>query len=206
MQKLKFVLCFLALIPVIGNASLHLDPFLSYRTGSYQIPYATGGKNEYDISGSEMGLRVGFSKLGFMAGLQYSVGQTEDKQTAALTGGTIKSGKDEYDTTATGLFVGFSGIPFFRVWGTYFFNYKWETTAANASRGSLVGDYYKGTGYSLGVGFTGIPFLSLNLEYRLSTVTKMKTGGLYYDLPQGNIKEVEMQEILLGVSVPLNLF
>lgn len=186
-------------------AGILVEPYLGYRTGGYEQSVTGEGLYSYDHSGHEYGLRLGGSYLGFMAGLQYGIGVVDTEvDTQPATGS--RSGKAEFDTTVMGAFVGFSGIPFFRVWGTYFFNYDWESKKEVSTRNVDNKEEYNGSGYSLGVGFTGIPFISLNLEYRLATFDENKSNEGTYKLPHGNDGEMDVKEIFLSVSAPFNFF
>lgn len=182
-----------------ANAGLLIEPYLGYSLmgdGDSQI-----GTTTYDHSYGTptLGGRLGGTYLGFMAGLDYSMQTFDLKSEVGST-----EYKDGVKKNQLGLFVGYELPILLRVWGTYFLSGSLEgdDTAAGTQFINKNGEYSSGGGYALGVGFTGLPFVSLNLEYRTMEYDKYELNG--QNVATYNEK-LNLNEILLSVSLPLNL-
>ena len=197
MKQYLRILSFVAFFTASSaNAGLLLEPYLGYIvSGGGDAKFSSGGSTwDLDYSGLQLGGRLGFSKLGLMAGLDYSFGSHEVESTSGAT-----TFKDDVDRDQLGFFVGYQFPMMLRVWGTYFFN--------AASEGTQTGDHlfentdeFSGSGMALGVGYTGLPFLSINLEYRTFDYDEWKSNGV----DQANFQKYETTEILLSVSAPFD--
>ncbi len=168
------------------QAGALIEPYLGYGIGS-------GDRNntDYDYNTPQFGARLGYQMLGLMGGIDYSLAPEFDLE-AETAGSTSKI---DTDKNQLGLFVGYEFPILLRAWATYYLSSKLETTSATATT------EYSGGGYALGVGFTGLPFVSLNLEYRMFSYDEVETGSFKGDLDP----ELELNEIFLSVSLPLNI-
>lgn len=174
-----------------SQALILLEPYLGYKMGSGENSLSS--KTEYDFDTLTYGARLGVKSLGFSLGLDYSLasGEWEAKSSASTS-------KDDRDQKSLGAFIGYELPAFFRVWGTYFFETEFEDTT-----GADSGDTLGGSGLGLALGYTGLPFVSLNLEYRMFTLDERETSGVKTSLNGQN--EIDYNEILLSLSVPLDL-
>jgi hypothetical protein len=157
-----------------AHASLYLEPFLGYLTGK------TTTGNKYDVSGTDLGGRVGFSTLGFAIGgeLSRSDLSVDTSPSADLT------------PTNLGVFASFEFPILIRAYATYIFSSKGDYAAGEVDEGSC---------FRLGVGFTGLPFIAINLEYVDLSYDKFKAGGVSVDSDLG------LKMYGINVSLPLNL-
>lgn len=179
-----------SLTAITAQAGLLIEPHVGYILPSEET--YQGAKFEHN--GPELGARLGYQTLGFMAGLDYTLASyTVDE--------TFEGVKASFDKKRTnfGAFVGYNFPILLRAWIGYDFSVKekQDGTAGDA----LDGDYLKGTGTVLGVGFTGLPFVSINLTYRMTKFDEYKSGSETGALNP----EFEPKEIALGISLPLNL-
>ncbi len=164
MNKLSFkilrfvsVVCAMALILTPrAHASLLLEPYLGYHTGTVKNP------NSVDMSGVSMGGRLGLQNLGLMGGIDYMTGSWTAKSTPSAT----------VTPSDLSVFVGFNFPIMLRVYAEYGLSsaLKFATSAGN--------DTDKGTNIKLGVGFTTFPLISINVEYIAGTYTKHDGGSL----------------------------
>jgi hypothetical protein len=182
-KKIKLIgpILGLALLANTASASLLIEPHLGYNL------HASGdaSSHEYSYNGAEVGARVGFQQLGLMGGLDFthSAMNLDDK----FAGATRNS---DYSRNEVGLFVGYNFPILVRAWGAYYFKSKAKADS---------GDYLKGNTFELGAGFTALPFLSLNVMYRMVSWDERSYSGVVTN------PSLKTNEIVLGVSLPLNL-
>jgi hypothetical protein len=113
------------------------------------------------------------------------------------------SDKDDKKRDELGVFVGYKFPVLVRAWVGYNFLAKETQTALGPTSSTRVGDYNKGHSKEIGVGFTGLPFVSINLSYKmLSYNTNFDPGA---NKTSSINPKYEPKEIVLGVSIPLNL-
>lgn len=178
--KLMAVILGVSLMTSVAHASFLIEPHIGYNiSGSGQDGL------DADYNGPQYGARLGYQYFGFMIGADYTKGSGEYESN--IDG--VKSTKD-FDQTDIGVFVGYELPILLRVWGTYYFNSDFDLTG---------GGEYSGDTKELGVGFTALPFLSLNLMYRMVNHDEVKGGGTTRSV------DMNYNEIVLGVSLPLNL-
>ncbi len=191
-----------------SHALLWLEPYIGYGTGGFELTLSnlgiygiTDGKYEVDTSGPLYGAKIGASVFLFAFGLQYETGSIKEKMASFPAGSVANTATDEYDTTHLGAFVTFTGAPLINVWANYFFDVKYEETKGD------IGDELTGTGYGLGLGFTGLPFVSLNLEYRKSTIDEEKdvSTATTTKLPSAYSSVYDVTTIIFSVSAPFDL-
>ncbi len=206
LKKLFLTMATLILFCRPSHAGLLLEPFLGYNIGSIEYTVsntntALDGSYEFDLTGTELGGRIGYSFLGLNAGLQYSMG-SYTKSDSTKPAGVAASADDDYDATLMGAFIGFNFPILVRVWGTYYFDYTLEDT-----NGDDKGDEDSGSGIGLGIGFTPIPFLSINLEYRMLSIDEAKdaTDGSITRYPSSTVGEIDNNMIFLSVSAPFDI-
>jgi hypothetical protein len=180
---------------VSANAKLLLEPHLGFNVHGA----GAKGTDAVTYNGSQYGARVGFQSLGFMGGLDYT--HSTYTNTTKPISGTSES--DDKKRDEFGVFAGYKFPILLRAWVGYNFLAKETQTALSASSGKRVGDYNKGHSTELGVGFTGLPFVSINLSY------KMLSYNTGYDSASNKTQALnpkyEPKEIVLGISIPLNL-
>ncbi|RZF23037.1 hypothetical protein DAY19_04500 [Halobacteriovorax vibrionivorans] len=99
--------------------------------------------------------------------------------------GTYDADGTDIDVSNLGLYAAVDFPILVRAYASYYLNAKAEIGASE----------YEGSGVALGVGFTGLPFVSVNVEYRT----------INYDELNGATVDVDASEVLLGVSLPLDL-
>lgn len=178
--KLMAVILGVSFFTSASHASFLIEPHIGYNiSGSGQDGL------DADYSGPQFGARLGYQYLGLMVGADYTKGSGEYEATIAG-----QKFKNDFDTNDIGVFVGYELPILLRVWGTYYFNSEMELSG---------GSEYSGDTKELGVGFTALPFLSLNVMYRMVNHDEVKGGGLTRSV------DMSYNEIVLGVSLPLNL-
>ncbi|EPZ50325.1 outer membrane protein beta-barrel domain protein [Bacteriovorax sp. BAL6_X] len=150
------------------------------QAGIYVEPYLAynilGETDGDDTTGTNIGGRLGYSLPMLVSfGLDYNMGSY-----------TIDSalGDVDADTTNLGAFVAVDLPILLRGYASYYFSSDIDTGSVS----------YDGSGIAVGVGFTMLPFVSLNLEYR----------AMSYD-GSGAVSDFDAKEILVGISVPLDL-
>jgi hypothetical protein len=153
-----------------ANADFMIEPFLGYEWGDYK-----SGSTKEDVTGTEMGLRLGGTFTMLSYGVEYAIGSFEVDSTPTR----------DVDSTDMGLFVGFEFPILVRAYATYFIKSESEVGSSE----------YEGNGLRLGVGYTGLPFVSINLEKISRTYDEDQNGALAND--------VKVETMMLSVSVPL---
>ncbi len=196
MKKLLFTLLFFAFQT---QANILIEPYLSYTAfgGGESTVASAAAKDEYSPSGYDVGGRFGTQFLGLMGGLDIAKGSIKVESERSI-GSTFT---DEYDRTRVGVFVGYNAPLLVRAWGAYHFLNKAEDT--NSSGRFSSGTKLDGTSLELGVGVTLLPLVSLNVGFRNNTYDEYETNGTTTKLSGDN--EVSVQEIFVGVSLPLTL-
>lgn len=175
MKILKGIVLALALagLSLPAQAGLHVEPFLGYHMGK------DDSTPENDITGTEMGARVGFSTLGLSVGGELSKGMYDVDSNPSV----------DLEPTNMGIFAAFEFPILVRAYATYIIN-------AKADYGSST--EIEGSGVRLGVGFTGLPFIAINVEYIDTT----------YDECSGSVACVgwsDYKSKLYGINVSLPL-
>ncbi|POB13237.1 MULTISPECIES: outer membrane beta-barrel protein [unclassified Halobacteriovorax] len=150
------------------------------QAGIYVEPYLAynilGDTDGEDTTGTNIGGRLGYSLPMLVSfGLDYNMGSY------TIDGAT---GDVDADTTNLGVFVAVDLPILLRGYASYYFSSDIEASGAS----------FDGSGIAVGVGFTMLPFVSLNLEYR----------AMSYD-GAGGFPDFDGKEILVGVSLPLDL-
>lgn len=172
MKKLGLAaLIALSLVGFQANAGFMVEPFIGYEMGE------DNNSPKNDITGTNLGIRLGGSTLGFMYGFEYQMGSlTSEPPTGTST---------DLDTTDMGIYVGYEFPILIRAYLTYYFSHKADAGGAN----DLEGD----GGMKLGVSYTGLPFIVLNFE----TMTRSydKVGSVTID--------TETDGIMVGIGLPL---
>lgn len=176
------------LLTVTASAGFLVEPYLGF--GFTSGDFKGNDNTSYDIStsGVTMGARVGYTMLGFMGGLDYSMATESEWEFEA-------SSTDKYDIKRSnlGVFAGYELPILLRAWVGYDFMSKAE---GDSDDGALS---FEGGATKFGVGFTGLPFVSLNLEYKMFSYDDNKLGSTKLT------NKLEVNEVLLSVSLPLDL-
>ncbi|MEH0860115.1 MULTISPECIES: hypothetical protein [unclassified Halobacteriovorax] len=149
--------------------------------GIYVEPYLAynlvGDYDGADTNGLNLGGRLGYSLPMLVSfGLDYNFGE----YTHDIAGTDV-----DVDHSKLGAFVAVDLPILARAYASYYFNAKAEANGVES----------EGSGFGLGVGLTMLPFVSINFEYR----------SLNYDESNGATVDEDADEILVGVSVPLDL-
>ena len=166
------------------RAGFFIDPYLGYNVGWLTETTTVGSTSisvDFADSGVIYGGRAGWQTLGFMFGLDYSMGTgLKAKPVASIVSG-IETNSQTYDVSYTGAFVGYE-LPFLlRAWVTYHLDVGLEVEGeASAIEGSAT---------TVGVGFTGLPFVSLNAEYRMVSLERAS---------------LDYKSLLLSASLPFS--
>lgn len=152
----KVILAVSLLVGVSSQADILIEPYLGYHLGKWKA-----GSTSEDLSGMVFGGRLGFSTLGFQAGLDYMGGELKDDATP----------KSEFTVSNLGVFVGYNFPILVRVYGSYFFDAELKDTFK-----------LEGTAIRLGVGFSPLPLLDVNLEYMMGTYDKVNGSSINPDV------------------------
>ena len=192
MKKLLSAVVLFLTVSMSANALIHVEPYLGYNMISGENSNSTITK--YDFGGVNYGARLGLTALGFMGGLDYSMGSGDWETETLNTKTTVDSSQ-----TKLGVFAGYELPILLRAWATYFVNVKQEIES-----GANNGREYSGSGFGLGVGFTGLPFVSVNLEYKQYSYDEYESAaGTTVTIDGAN--KIDLNEIMLSVSLPLDL-
>lgn len=182
-------------------AGVLLEPYLGAAIGfSGESTYSDATtKPEFSFLGVNIGGRVGYSFLGFMGGLDYSMAKHNLK-----TDYNNISYKDGISRSQLGIFVGYELPILLRVWGTYFVKAELDGDDTAKDSGQFISkdtSFDDGSGIALGAGFTGLPFVSINFEYRrFEYDTEFEKG-----VKDATHTGTTLSELLLSVSLPLDL-
>ena len=168
-----------------AQAGVLVEPYLGFSIAGDGESTISTVNYDFSYSSVTYGGRLGYSFLGLMGGLDYSM---QSFKADVDAGGTET--KKDVDKSQLGLFVGYDFPILLRAWATYFLSAKADFTDY---------EFKSGGGYALGVGFTGLPFVSINLEYRDLEYDKFEWATTHtYD------KKASLSEILLSVSAPFD--
>lgn len=141
MKKLLAAIGITLLTGLSANAGILLDPYFSYKmSGSSSF---SGGAS---IAGNELGVRVGYSVLGFAVGVDTTLSGKYTYSSAGVTSDSTPKN--------IGIFASYDFPILVRGYFTYLANAKESGT----------GTEYTGTGTKIGVQFTGLPFVAIGLE------------------------------------------
>lgn len=186
--NIKALVLAFGLIANVAHASLLVEPHLGFNiSGSGDNGKTGSAKEEYDYSGAQYGLRVGYQNLGFMAGMDFTRSSYDQDYTTSGVTTVGEIGRNEW-----GIFAGYNLPILLRAWAAYYFS--------NTAKDSKLNNEMSGSTTELGVGFTGLPFLSLNLMYRMVSYDDYtNSAGAESSI------DVTNHEFVLGVSIPLTL-
>ncbi len=161
-----------------AHAGLLIEPYAGMHLNSSFDNEGSDG----DISGTSMGARLGYSMVGFMAGLNYKTGSLEfDYSDDSAT-------DIDADVSHYGVFVGYNFPILFRVWG--------EIVVGGSAEVEDGGTFEKVSGTQFGIGYSLLPLVSLNLEI----------GNLEYDDFDGTgDATVDVDTFFLSISIPFNI-
>ena len=206
-QTRLFVFVTSLLITAQSFGAIWIEPYIGHKIGAQSFTlsnYTSNNYNgEYDFpyNGLAYGGKLGYEFLFLAVGLQYERSSIKERPSAAQKpAGSTYPADDEFDMSHLGVFGTFTLIPFINITASYFLNTKLSDT-----NGSDKNDEYEGSGYSLGLGFTLLPFISLNVDYRMITLDNSTISGSEIALPDNNTTEIDINEILFSVSLPLSL-
>lgn len=160
-----------------ANASFYLDPSIGINfNGEF-------GSNDFDNNPITLGVRAGYSTLGFSFGLDVAQSMNVEVEN--------DGSPDGWDFMEYGLFAGYEFPILVRAYAAYVIGGKAERGNAELSDTS---------GFKLGFGYTGLPFVSINLEL------KDYEFGKYQDsITTNNNANTDFKTVLLSVSLPVSL-
>lgn len=164
-----------------AKAALFFEPFAGMAFNSSGELSGT----EVDISGSSLGLRLGFENMGLSLGLD---GRKNTWKLDPSSG--VNS---NYTYTQLGFFVGYELPAMIRFWGNYVFNLEGVDDDDADTK------FTEGSGMVFGVGFKTIPFISLNFEISNLSTKKLKSAVSEIDY------DTDYTAYTLGVSFPFTL-
>jgi hypothetical protein len=182
---------------ISSYAGFMVEPSIGATIGTVDTKQTVAGQNlKYGISGTEMGLKVGYSFLGANLGVSYYMGSTDFEIDQPTNQGYLDLG---FDSTKTGVYAGFNFPILLRAWGIYHLDSEYKGTTGDK-------DVHSGKGYTLGIGLTPIPVplpfisLSFNLEYSVVNLDEVKDGSTGVVTAEN----WDVNEIKLSVSTPLD--
>lgn len=208
MKKIILILATTLYATNLFALGLFLDPHLGYRFGSesYTIRNlpstfsAYNGDYKYDISGYDVGAKIGLSASVLNLGVDYRIGSLTEKVNQVPPTATLATTNlDEYDSTIIGVFAGVN-LPLIRGWLMYLPSVKWKDT-----NGTDIGDELSGKGFGVGAGLKILPLLSLNIEYLHYSFDEEKTATQTYKYPDNEQTKPTVNEFILSVSLPISL-
>lgn len=143
---------------------------------THYISGEDGAGNE--MSGNEIGLRLGYDIATFAFGLDY-----------------VATGKSEYDDSAGeltpsgyGVYAAFDFPILVRAYASYMINYEYKVNSGK----------YLGNGTKIGIQYTGLPFVAIGLETVKYSFDEFETSsGAKSDVDSSN------EYTGLSISVPL---
>lgn len=180
MKKFLAVFGFSALmVSASVSQAIYIEPYLGiYGVGTQKM--TTPAASEGDLTGSMgLGLRLGYSFMGFSVGADFDTGNIDSKAASGVT--------TKIKTTNLGIFANFD-VPVLpvRAYATYILDAK-ATPEGSVDQ--------KGKGFKIGAGFTGLPFVALNIDYYL----------IKYDNIGGVTADNDVKFAVFSVSLPLDI-
>lgn len=207
--KLGLVIGVLTLLSAQAYAGLLVEPYLGFRYGAQTTTVRNSGISNgdwtYALAGYNYGGRLGFTFLGFMGGLDYSMGKVDWKgDESPVPNTTNVAPKTSINTTQLGVFAGYA-LPFIRIWAEYYLSSTFKTSEVNSSW--VKDEEYSGSGgYGFGIGFTGLPIVSINLEARLYAYDEDKAPNyVTTKFPTNTLEKPENKELLISISAPFDI-
>ena len=187
----------LFLLTAQAQAGIMLEPYAGYYMGTFEGKFKLAS---VDFKLEESGLAFG-GRAGYVLPLGvWFAGDVfwHPLQTAKISGGGL-SGDRTSSRTMFFIDVGMD-LPVLplRFWAGYGLVNNWKTSGSNTDSD------WTGSAIKLGAGYKAIPLLSINLEYMMHNLDKVKTPsgemsiGDVYDNPKSST-------FLLSVSAPLSL-
>ncbi|MAZ48207.1 MAG: hypothetical protein CME65_06570 [Halobacteriovoraceae bacterium] len=183
----KGILIILAMITMIyyadkANAAFLLEP---YAGAQFNSTFDVDGGSEGDITGSAVGMKFGFTQMGFSFGL--------NGQRATSNFETESGSESDYTFTRMGAFVGYDTPMGVRLWGEYVFSFQGINDDDSDQ------EYTEGGGTAFGFGYKVLPFISLNLEIANLSTAKYVNGATDLDL------DIAYSSYLLSISLPFSI-
>ncbi len=186
----KFI--FIFLISISSYSKGFIEPYIGtsfmgdFDYGKAAASAIQGKTNKMPLN---IGGRLGFEKLGFIGGVEYSSTQDMDFD----QNGTNQLG----DLTEYGAFLGYDFPILVRGYIGYIVGGRMDLDTS--------GDFKKLSGPKLGVSIKPLPFVRINLEYKFlsfDTFTNTNPSNLQ------NIKDIDadLKMFTLTASIPLSLF
>ena len=190
MNKINvFIFTFSLILGVGGKAqaAFYLEPFAGMLVSSSYELELNSTSIEGKVDGSQVGGRVGYTKMGFSLGL--------DGRRTSLK---IKPDSDSYDdqdytATQSGFFVGYELPIGLRFWA----NYVFSSEASNDDDSER--KFKEGSGHNIGIGYQPIPLISINLEMFQLNYAKYENALGEQDA------DFVSSGMVLGISVPVSI-
>lgn len=160
-----------------AQAGFLIDPYLGY--------IVSGSNNAgSSLSGTDMGLRLGWTTLGLGLGVDATVAGTYTYKNGGSSG--------DYTPMHTGVFVSYTFPILVRAYVTYFVNAKVSTS-------SPVSAAVTGNANKIGVQYTGFPFIALGVELYSMNYVEAELLGIKA-AASGSESQTRV-----AISVPFNL-
>ena len=177
-----------------------VEPYFGVATGDWDND-DSDPNNDYKISGTGYGARLGAYAGPLMGGLTYNVAGTE-AENKGITGLKV-----DYDFKSTGIFLGYKGM-FVDFWYTYYIDstlelgqYSGGTAAQNTIFNTLLKNAeFEGDGWSLGLGLKLIPYVKVFAELHAYKYDKYTINGT-----TANANDAGAAYWLIGASFPIEL-
>lgn len=167
-----------------SHAAFYLEPFAGINiTSEYESRLEEG-----ELTGNQIGGRIGFKNLGFSLGLDARRSSFE------LEADNSSGGGNDYTGNQVGFFVGYEFPILLRVWANYIF------TGQATDDDDDDFEISEANGFNLGAGFKILPLISLNIEYFNLNYDKVENGSS----STSNL-DIESSGLILGVSIPLSI-
>lgn len=174
MKKFFAIFATVLVVGVGAQAGFLIDPYMGYAlSGSTN----SGAK----VSGSDMGLRLGLSTMGFGYGVDATVSGTYKHESLGVT--------TNYNPSHMGLFLSYKFPIIFRGYATYFLNSKITSGSTSIT----------GNGTKIGIQYTGLPFIALGVEMYTMNYTEQDVAGV-----KSSTSGSESQT-RLAISVPFDI-
>lgn len=171
MKKILFIFTFIFAFQIKSQAGILLEPYVGYNAlvSDYAFGSGAGVLNgqsfKLDSTGLGYGARLGYSFAMVFVAFDYSSTTLKSTVKTQPTGATITVTGDDTPTEMAGV-VG-ANFGFLRP----FVGYVFDVQSKNSNTTTF------GNGYKAGLGFSLLPKVKLNLEYKMFTFTKSKTGS-----------------------------
>ncbi len=193
MKKLLSIFSIVFGMSSLAHAGILIDPYLGYETGQVKYTTVIGAvQGTNDISGTTLGLRLGYKFIIPYVALDYSMSTGKSKPSSGT--------ETDFSQTGLGIVVGAS-LPFVSPYIGYGISNESKIKDDGTGNGDTT---LKGTYIKVGVGTGFIPIVTLNFEYKMSTYDKYSDNG--GEVNRSDVfSDLTHNTTMIAVSFPLNL-